>query len=170
MGKGTIVRRLTAADPRLWLSRSWTTRPRRPGEDADAYVWSSRDDFLAHQAAGGFIETNELLGNLYGTPVPDPPPGTDVVLEIDINGAEQVLARSPDAVVVMIVPPGPDVLAARLRGRGDSPDAVTARLELGREEMERGALLAHHIVVNDDLDKAVAEVAGIIAGHRAEGA
>jgi guanylate kinase len=170
VGKGTIVRRLTAADPQLWLSRSWTTRARRPGEDPDAYVWRSRDAFLAHQAAGGFIETNELLGNLYGTPVPDPPPGRDVLLEIDINGAEQVLARDPDAVVVMVVPPSPEVQAARLEGRGDGPDAVAARLELGREEMARGALLAHHTVVNDDLEKAVAEVAGIIAGYRAEGA
>lgn len=155
-------------DGRLWLSRSWTTRPRRPGEAADSYVWATRPEFLARQAAGGFIETNELLGNLYGTPVPDPPAGHDVLLEIDVNGADQVLARHPGAVVIMVVPPSEEVQAARLTGRGDSPDAVSARLALGREEMEQGGGLAAHTVVNDELERAVEEVAGIIASHRAE--
>ena len=156
-----------ARDGRLWLSRSWTTRARRPGEREDAYVWVDRPAFEAHAAAGGFLETNEFLGRLYGTPRPDPPPGRDLVLEIDVNGAEQVRAAHPEAVVVLVVPPSEEVQAERLRGRGDTPEQVEARLALGREEIPRGRALADHVVVNDDLGRAVEEVAGIIAGHRA---
>lgn len=160
-----------ARDDRLWLSRSWTTRPRRPGESEDAYVWVDRAAFEAHRARGGFLETNEFLGNhLYGTPRPDPPPGRDLVLEIDVNGAEQVRAAHPEAVVIMIVPPSEEAQAERLRHRGDRPDQVEARLALGREEVPRGRAVADHVVVNDDLDGAVEEVARIIAGHRTEGA
>jgi guanylate kinase len=92
------------------------------------------------------------------------------VLEIDVNGAEQVRAVHPDAVVIMVVPPSEEAQAERLRHRGDSPAQVEARLALGRDEVPRGRAVADHVVVNDDLDRAVEEVTGIIAGHRAEGA
>ena len=74
-----------------------------------------------------------------GTPIPDPPPGSDVLLEIDVQGAEQVLAHRPDATVIMLLPPSPAVQAERLKARGDDAEHIRRRVELGRSEVERGA-------------------------------
>ena len=152
--------------PGLWLSRSWTTRSRRPGEAEDAYVWATPEEFRRRIAAGGFLEWAEYLGNLYGTPLPDPPPGSDVLLEIDLQGAEQVLAERPDAVVVLLLPPSADVQRQRLVARGDSEEHVRRRLDKGREEVERGRKLADHVVVNGDLEQALEELAGIVSKTR----
>ena len=167
VGKGTLVRRLVETDDRLWLSRSWTTRARRPGEAEDVYVWASPGEFEARIRADGFFEWARFLDNYYGTPREEPPPGRDLVLEIEVQGAEQVKAKEPGAVVVLLVPPSEAEQVARLRGRGDSEEQVLRRVEAGRREVERGRRLADHEVVNDDLDRAVEEVAGIIAAHRA---
>jgi guanylate kinase len=148
------------------LSRSWTTRPRRAGEADDAYVWVSADEFRRRLADGGFLEWAEILGNLYGTPVPDPPPGNDVLLEIDFQGAGQVLEKCPGAVVVLLLPPSAEVQRERLVARGDPEDHVSARIELGRTEVARGREMAKYVVVNGDLDQAVADLAGIVAGTR----
>jgi guanylate kinase len=129
-------------------------------------VWATPEAFRRRVAAGGFLEWAEYLGNLYGTPVPDPPPGSDVLLEIDLQGAEQVLAKNPDAVLVLLLPPSADVQRARLVARGDPEDHVRRRLEKGRLEVERGRELAGHVVVNADLDQAVQDLAGIVAGTR----
>ncbi|HET7488259.1 MAG TPA: hypothetical protein VFJ85_10040 [Acidimicrobiales bacterium] len=168
VGKGTLVARLCAAHPELWLSRSWTTRPRRPGEPADAYTFVDRQRFLDRVDEDGFLEWAELpaTGELYGTPWPDPPPGADVVLEIDVQGAAQVLERHPDAAVVLVVAPSAEEQAARMRKRGDDEDHIARRLALGREEEERGRQLAADVVVNDDVDRAVDELAGILRRHR----
>lgn len=80
------------------------------------------------------------------------------MLEIDVQGARQVRAREPAALVFCIVPPSLEVLEARLRGRGDPEEHVRRRLEVGRREIVEGSALADHVVVNDDLDRAVAEV------------
>ena len=168
VGKGTVVARLLERDPGLWLSRSWTTRPRRPSENGDAYVFVDRDEFLARVAAGGFVEHTVFpgTGHLYGTPTLEVPAGRDAVLEIDVEGARQVKARYPDAVVVLIVAPSPASQEARLRARGDDEDHVRRRLEVGATEEAVGRRLADAVVVNDDVDRAAAEVAGILAGHR----
>lgn len=127
-----------------------------------------REAFLAKATEGGFLEWTELPANrhLYGTPWPEPPPGTDVVLEIDLDGARQVRERHRDAVLVLVVAPSPEELAARMRARGDDEDAIAGRLTLAVQEERAGRELAGHVVVNDDLGRAVQEVAGILAGHR----
>jgi guanylate kinase len=163
-----VIRELVARDPKLWLSRSWTTRPRRPGEADDAYTFVGKEQFIAHAKAGGFLEWATVLGQYYGTPVPDPPPGHDVVLEIDIQGAEQVLERCTDVVCVLLVPPSREDQEARLRGRGDSDEHVRRRLELGEVEFARGQRIADKVVVNDDLDRTVDEFAGIVESARRE--
>lgn len=165
-GKGTIVQALIERDPQLWLSRSWTTRQRRDGEDADSYVWVTPEQFRERAETNGFLEWAEFLGNLYGTPTPDPPPGKDVVLEIDIQGATQVKTTYPESVCILVVPPSRAVQEARLRGRGDPEDKIQQRLLLADREEWAGRRLADHVVVNDDLDRVVDEVAGIIAACR----
>lgn len=168
MGKGTLVDRLLQSDERLWLSRSWTTRPQRPGEADDAYVFVDAATFERKDAAGGFLETNRFAANdrYYGTPWPEEPVGRDVVLEIDLNGARQVRDRIADARLILVVAPDDDELERRLRGRGDSEEHVRKRLELAEIEVSEGRAIADHVVVNDDLDRAVAEVAGILDGYR----
>ncbi len=208
VGKGTVAERVVATDPSLHLSRSWTTRSRRPGEPEDAYVFVDRPTFEAHAAAGGFFEWAEFLGNLYGTPTVAPaaagrgtePPGPsrapgpegpegsdgadgadrtdgsqeggalgplDTLLEIDLQGARQVRDRRPDALLILLVPPSLAVQEERLRARGDDEAHIRRRLDEGIAEMEAGRELADAVVVNDDLDRAVDQVAGILASYRA---
>jgi guanylate kinase len=168
-GKGSIVNGLSAREPRLWLSRSWTTRPPRPGEPPDAYTFVDREAFLAHADAGGFVESAEVFGHLYGTPTPDAPPGNDLLLEIDVQGAAQVRARRPDAVVILVAPPSREAQEARLRARGDDEALIRRRLAKADAEEEAGRLLADHVVVNDDLNRAIEEAAAIVESHRSAG-
>ncbi len=158
---------LVARDTSLWLSRSWTTRAARPGElERQAYVFVDRDTFEEAAARGAFFEWAEFLDYLMGTPIPDPPPGADVLLEIDVQGAEQVLAQRPDATVILLLPPSADVQAERLAARGDDEEHIRRRVDLGRSEVERGAKIAAHTVVNDDLQRTLVELAAIVAGTR----
>jgi guanylate kinase len=154
------------ADQRLWLSRSWTTRPRRDGEPEDAYVFVDRPTFESRVAANGFFEWAEYLGNLYGTPVTDPVPGRDVLLEIDLQGARQVRRLRPDATLILLLPPSPEVQEARLRARGDSEDHIARRLAEGAVEERGGREIADAVVVNDSLAQATADVASILALRR----
>jgi guanylate kinase len=158
-----------AADPRLWLSRSWTTRPRRPGEPADAYEFVDRATFEHRARQGGFFEWAEFLGDLYGTPLAEPPPGKDVLLEIDLQGARQVRSRRPDATLILLRPPSSEVQAARMRARGDDEGRIAARVEAGREEERVGRELADAVVVNNELSQATAEIAGILEARRLAG-
>ena len=166
VGKGTLVRHLLQRDPVLWLSRSWTTRARRSGESPDAYVFATRAQFEERIAAGGFLEWAPFLDYLQGTPMPEVPPGRDLVLEIDVQGARQVVERHPDAVLVFIDAPSRAEQRRRLEGRGDSPDKVELRLVIADEEAAAAAELGMQVVVNDDLDRTVAEVESIIAKAR----
>ena len=168
VGKGTLAQRLVDVDARLWLSRSWTTRPRRPNEAEDAYVFVDHDRFEANERDGGFLETNRFSanGHSYGTPWPDEPAGDDVLLEIDLNGARQVRERFPAARLVLVVAPSVEELERRLRARGDDDEHVRRRLDLARIEVDEGRPLADDVVVNDDLDRAVEDLAGILGRYR----
>ena len=115
---------------------------------------------------GRFLEWAEFLDERYGTPWPDAPEGSDVLLEIDLQGAEQVRDRYADAVLVLLLPPSPEVQAERLRMRGEDSETIEARLAVGRVEELRGSQIADAIVVNDDIERAVAEVGGILARYR----
>lgn len=161
-----MVRELLAADPRLWLSRSWTTRSPRPGEANDAYHFVNHDQFDRHIRNGGFLEWAEFLGNKYGTPQPDPPPGKDVLLEIDVQGARQIRQEFPDALLIFLEVPSAEEQAARLRSRGDSEDAVLERMRVAAEEAETGRELGALLVINDVLDEAVEEICQLIASYR----
>ncbi len=169
VGKGTLVRRLVQRDPTLWLSRSWTTRPPRPGEAPDAYHFVDREQFLAEVARHGFLEWAEFLDHLYGTPIPAPPAGCDTLLEIDVQGARQVHARHPDALLIFLQPPSPAEQERRLRDRGDPEEVVRRRLARADDEARAAAELGAIEVVNDDLDWAVVEVATLIDSARAAG-
>jgi guanylate kinase len=166
VGKGSIASALRQRVPNLWLSRSWTTRPRREGEAADAYVFVDRAAFDAHLAGDGFLEWAEVFDHRYGTPSPEPPPGHDVLLEIDVQGAAQVKDRYPEAVVVFVEAPSRQAQEDRLRKRGDREGVIARRLAVAPREEEAGRALADYVVVNDDLGRAVEELAAIVESRR----
>jgi len=167
VGKGTIVDALVGRDPTLWLSRSWTTRPQRPGEPDRAYVFTDRASFEARIAAGGFLEWTEFLGSYYGTPIPEPAADDDVVLEIEVDGARQVKGVHPDALLIFVLPPTRAEQERRLRHRGDPPERVVARLRKAEDEEPIGRRLADEVVVNDDFETTILELLAIIGRARA---
>jgi guanylate kinase len=166
VGKGTVVDRLLDRHPDMVLSRSWTTRPPRPGESPDAYRFVDRETFEEHVATGGFLEWVEFLDYLQGSPVPDLDPETDTVFEIDVQGAATVLAIHPDALSIFIDAPSREEQRRRLEGRGDDPDHIERRIAHATSERQAALELGSVLVVNRDLDEAVAEIEEIIAGHR----
>ena len=120
---------------------------------------------------GGFLEWTESRstpGHLYGTPALTTGQGP-VVLEIDLDGAQQVKAIRPDAVLMFIAAPSSAEQEARLRQRGDDELSVAHRLEVGAAEHELGVKIADHVVVNDDVDRAVGEVASILDRYKPPG-
>jgi guanylate kinase len=165
VGKGTIAKELVAADPGLSLSRSWTTRNRRPTEREDAYVFVERDEFEAAVDQGRFLEWAEYLGNLYGTPL-DAPEAGDLLLEIDLQGARSVRRLRSEAILILLKAPSVAVQEERLRARGDDEGHIAERLRSGADEEQEGQVIADHVVVNNDVTRTTAEVAGIVEGHR----
>lgn len=167
VGKGTVVRRVLELMPDLLLSVSCTTRTARPGEiDGRDYRFVTASEFDALVNADAFLEWAEIFGNRYGTLGDDVErtraAGRDVLLEIDVQGARTVRARVPDAVLIFIEPPSEEELARRLRARGtESGEALLGRLVEARREMEEADRF-DHVVVNDKIDEAAAEVAAII--------
>lgn len=162
VGKGTIVDALLRRDSTLLLSRSWTTREQRPGEHDEAYVFTTRAAFEQHRQENGFLEWTEFLGNYYGTPVPDFSSTQDIVLEIEVDGAQQVKVRHPESVLLFILPPSRDEQRRRLIGRGDPDHKVLERLRKAEEEEPVGLALADYSFVNDDLDQTVDEMLALI--------
>lgn len=167
VGKGTVVERLLGVVPKVWLSRSWTTRDPRPGEAPDAYNFVTRKQFLDHVEADGFLEWVEFLDYLQGTPKPTPPAGHAVLLEIDVQGAAQIKATNDAAVLVFIDTASVEEQERRLRGRGDSDERVAMRLAHAEQEREMAVELGCDVIINDDLDQAVADLAALIESRRA---
>jgi guanylate kinase len=171
-GKGTVVQGLLRRDPSLWLSVSATTRDPRPGEvDGRDYRFLSVDEFKELVAADGFIEWFEVYGDLKGTPRGPVEErlarGEDVVLEIDTKGALAIRRLYPDAVLVFIRPPTRDAQRRRMLERGaDDPAAVERRLAQAAEEEAEAVRSFDHIVVNDEVDRAVGELAAILRRRR----
>jgi guanylate kinase len=129
-------------------------------------VWVDVAAFRARAAAGGFLEWAVVHGDFKGTPTPDPPPGRDVLLEIDVQGAQQVRTSHPDALIIFIEPPSREEQERRLRARGDSGDVISRRLADAPGEEALGERIADHVVVNDDLDRAVAEIQSVVEAFR----
>jgi guanylate kinase len=161
-GKSTICKRLLQ-DPRVVFSVSATTRKPRPGEvDGRDYHFLSADEFRARIAKGAFIEHAEVFGNLYGT-LREPMEaakarGQVYLLEIDVQGANQLRALGEEGVYIFIAPPDFEELKRRLSGRGtESPEVLQRRLHKAEDEL-RERHRYDHVVVNDELERAVTEV------------
>jgi len=166
VGKGTVARRLLELDRRLWLSRSWTTRPPRSTESGDEYFFVTRDEFNDAISRDFFYEWAEFHGNLYGTPRPQPPEDHDVLLEIEVEGARQVRERDHGAAIFLLTAPTMQLLENRLRGRGDLEEHIARRLESTRHEVAEGRKVADFEVVNDDVERASLEILSILEGLR----
>lgn len=174
VGKGTLIRGLRERLPEVALSVSATTRPPRPGErDGVDYWFLDEDDFQRRAAAGDFVEHAHYSGRRYGTlraeldrhVASDPP--RPVVLEIEVQGARQVRQALPEAVQIFIAPPSQDALRARLTGRGTDDDKqIQERLAVAEKELEAKAEFPY-VVVNEDVEEAVGQLARIVAGDPA---
>ncbi len=168
VGKTSVVAGLAERMP-FHFSVSMTTRPARPGEtDGVAYQFVSREEFSAARDRGELIEWAEYSGHLYGTPRAPVEAALaaeqDVLLDIELLGAEQVKEAFPEALMVFVEPPSLEVLETRLRGRGDTDEfQIARRLAAARWQMERARSLFGYFVVNDQLERAIDEVAGILA-------
>lgn len=169
VGKGTVVDRLIADSSTLSLSRSWTTRSPRPGEDPSAYTFVTDAEFLAAVERGGFLEWDHHFLAYYGSPVPDPADTGDLVLEIDVNGAAQIFEKRSDALFVFIDAPSLDDQRARLVGRGDTEEQVDRRMNAGEDERDKAKSLPYHYVINDDVARAANEIAELIEQHGING-
>jgi guanylate kinase len=170
-GKTTIVERLVQVVPDLALSRSYTSRPARPGEaDGVDYNFITRTRFEEMIAADAFLEWADVFGNLYGTSAADASrelaTGRDLVLVIDVQGARQVRRRCTDTVGVFVMPPSYAVLEGRLRSRSkDSEEAMQRRLRTARAEVAAFAEY-DYVIVNDELDACVARLQAIVMAER----
>ena len=167
VGKGTLIRELRERVSGLELSVSATTRAPRDGErDGRDYHFLAREEFERRAAAGDFLEHATYSGNRYGTLRSEVErrleAGASVVLEIDLQGARQVREAMPEAVLVFVAPPDPGALRERLEGRGtDSGEAIDQRLRTAETELAAQAEF-QHVVVNDELDRAAAELERIV--------
>ena len=171
-GKSTITRALLASEPMLSLSVSATTRPVRPSErEGEHYFFRTPSEFRAMVEKGELLEWAEVFARRYGTPRGPVEralaAGRDVAFDIDWQGHRQLRAALPgDVVSVFILPPSLDALDARLRRRGgDDPAEIARRMAAARSEISHWAEF-DHVVVNDDLDRAVAAVRSVLHAGR----
>lgn len=167
VGKGTIMKELLKRNESIRLSVSATTRNPREGEvHGREYFFVSKDEFERMIKEDGFLEHAQYCDNYYGTPKSyvdeQLSKGLNVFLEIELQGAQNVLKLRPDAVSIFVVPPSVEELERRLRDRGtETEDAIEKRLAQAKVELDN-AKLYQYIVVNDDLDTAVQDVLAIV--------
>jgi guanylate kinase len=170
-GKTTVLERVLEETPGLRFSVSHTTRSPRPGEqDGTHYHFVSPEAFLRLQQAGALLEWAEVHGNLYGTGLAEidraRSEGRDLLLDLDVKGAEQVRSAIPEAVTVFILPPSFDVLERRLRGRGQD-DEATIRRRLAAAGREIDAFVQYdYAIVNEDLDACAEQLKSIVSAAR----
>lgn len=170
-GKTTLVERLVQTVPRLRMSRSYTSRAARAGEqDGVDYTFITRDRFEAMQSAGDFLESADVFGNYYGTCAADTEDvlagGEDLVLVIDVQGARQVRSRGLETVGIFVLPPSAGVLEQRLRGRSkDSEDQIRRRLDTACREVGEFAGY-EYVIVNDTIDAAVERLRCVVVAER----
>ena len=173
VGKGTLIRALRRAIPELELSTSATTRAPRAGEvDGVDYHFLDPAEFDRRVDAGDFLEHATYSRNRYGTLRSEVDErvarGVPVVLEIEVQGARQIRESMPEAVQIFIAPPSPEALRERLRGRGtDSDEVIDARLRVAVEELAAQDEF-RHTVVNDEVERAAADLAAIVRAREAE--
>jgi guanylate kinase len=170
VGKGTIVSKLLSRSKKIALSVSCTTRAPREGEkDGVNYFFLTKEKFLRMIDEGGFLEYSNHFENYYGTPrffVEEKLKTNDVILEIEVDGALNVKAVYPDAILIMILPPDRETLKKRLTGRGTEDEVVIAR-RLERADYELSKVDKYdYTVVNDNLNKAVDDILNIIEKNR----
>ncbi len=167
VGKGTVLGIMMKKRSDLSFSVSATTRPPRPGEvDGVHYYFVTKERFEEMIDAGEFLEYDAHAANYYGTPrsqAEEKMTRGSVLLDIEPNGAKQVKASAPDALLVFIMPPSMEELERRLRGRGDTPEEqIVMRMERAVWEMEQRSWY-DHVVVNDDAERCADEILKIIA-------
>lgn len=173
VGKGTLIKELLGRCSSLELSISATTRQPRKGEENGVhYHFLSPGEFDRRREQNDFLEFASYSGNHYGTLRSEVEhrleAGHSVVLEIEVQGAQQVRAAKPDSIQIFIAPPDPEVLRERLARRGtDAPDAIDKRLETAEIELASQGDF-DHLIVNDDLDAAVSELVKIVRDELAE--
>jgi guanylate kinase len=171
-GKTTLVERLVQAMPEIVLSRSFTSRPPRPGEaDGVDYNFISGQAFQSMIEAGDFLEYADVFGNYYGTSARETERvlagGRDLVLVIDVQGARQVRLRGFDSVGIFVLPPSYEVLEERLRKRSkDSEAAIARRLAVARSEVA-AVVEYEYVVINDEVEPAVGRLCCIVQAERA---
>jgi guanylate kinase len=172
VGKDTVIRRLLELDPNLKYSVSGTTRKPRPGERPDEnYTFLTREEFEELVQKGAFLEHASYNGNLYGTfrdrVERTRDAGRDMVLKIDVQGAEQVRKLLPDAILIFVVAPSEEELKHRQEQRGsESAQDLASRRKIAEKEM---TYTSHydHLVTNDDVDRAAGEILDLIRRARA---
>lgn len=171
-GKGTLIRRLLDTVPGVSYSVSWTTRAARPSEtDGLNYHFVSEEEFERMRAGGGFLEWAVVHGHIYGTArsvvEQELNEGHDIVLEIDVQGAEAVRAAFDSVVSIFILPPSFEVLRVRLSARmTERQEELELRLSNARGEVEQYRHF-DYVVLNDEVERAATQLSGIVLAERA---
>lgn len=172
-GKGTVIKELMEGDDSFAYSVSATTRAPRPGEvNGVNYHFISREDFTERISNGGMLEYTEYCGNLYGTPRKEAEEvlksGRNLILEIEVNGAENIKRIFPEAVLIMLLPPSFKAQEARLRGRGtETEEKILLRLKRTREEIPM-IKNYDYIIINEDggIKKSAEDIQAVVRAEK----